>query len=175
MTKTDFSLENLKNVQDLIKFVDQKASALLVVYGLILALFIETAKSFFLKFPPNSLFGGPILTIFVFLLGIVLFCVLITQICYLLFFVFKPKMAQNYIQEEKSVFYYEHISDFKRSDFIKKINSLTETQMLEEINKQVFEVAKIMNTKSHKLCVTINLCFWSIGILILFASLSYLL
>ena len=41
MDKINFAFESFKNIQDLIKFVDQKSSAVLVVAGLIFTGYIQ--------------------------------------------------------------------------------------------------------------------------------------
>ena len=41
MNKPEYALESFKNIQDLIKFADQKAGALLVVIGLVFTAFVQ--------------------------------------------------------------------------------------------------------------------------------------
>ncbi len=41
MDKINYALESFKNIQDLIKFADQKAGAILVVIGLIFTAFVQ--------------------------------------------------------------------------------------------------------------------------------------
>jgi len=47
MDKTTFAFESFKNIQDLIKFADQKSSAVLVVAGLTFTGYIQFLNGFF--------------------------------------------------------------------------------------------------------------------------------
>jgi len=48
MDKINFSLESYKNIQELIKFTDQKAGVLLVISGIVLSTFLQFSNKFVL-------------------------------------------------------------------------------------------------------------------------------
>lgn len=58
MDKTTFAFESFKNIQDLIKFVDQKSSAVLVVTGLIFTGYIQFLQGLTFSFTENLNFYG---------------------------------------------------------------------------------------------------------------------
>lgn len=173
MNKENFALETFKNIQELIRFLDQKAAALLIVYGFILAALIESSKSLNLENfcnssnSPNIVFSS--LTI---LCGVILVLILLYQMYVILIGVIKPRFAQNYSKEEFSLFYYEHISNMSREKLFEEFSELHENQILNEIVGQIYEVAKITKIKTEQLSKSIYYLYFSILLLLLFILFS---
>ncbi|ESS66027.1 hypothetical protein MGMO_216c00020 [Methyloglobulus morosus KoM1] len=53
MEKQNFALESIKNIQELIRFIDQKSGAVLLVSGLIMTAFLEFSKELIFNFKSN--------------------------------------------------------------------------------------------------------------------------
>ena len=169
MKKTNYLIENFKNIQDLIKFVDQKAAVLLVVCGLLLTIFIETSKNLVLieVFQNNNgvSFFWNIVTLILGVFFIVLL-VLIFYIC--VFSILRPKFAENYKNEEFSSFYFEHIAKMDIITLNDKISELTEEKISKELTNQIYEISKILLNKSKKCAFAMKILFCSIVLLFLF-------
>jgi hypothetical protein len=176
MDKATFALEDFKNIQELIRFIDQKAGAVLVIYGFLITAFIEFAKNL-IFINPFSLSTSKAITfsIITFLSGAILILILIYQIYYILFKIIEPKVASNYCKGEQCLYYFEHISNMKKSKFMDDIMQLSEDEMLQELSGQVFEVSKIMSKKREDFCKVIRFLYVSIIILLVFILSSKLI
>ncbi|MFQ5863828.1 MAG: hypothetical protein ACE5IW_01205 [bacterium] len=173
MDKENFALESFKNTQELVRFLDQKAAAILVVYGFILTAFIEFSKGLsFVSLYQLSDFKVHFLSVLAFLSGLALITILLYQFYFIMFKVIKPRYAKYYSKKERSLFYFEHISKREKGKFFKEHEDLSENKILNEILGQVYEVSKITNEKTEQLSKTITFLYVSILVLLLFILFS---
>lgn len=176
MDKTDFLLEDFKNIQDLIKFADQKAAAILVVCGIILSVFMEFTKPLsIISIDTLSQAENPVINISIFLTGLILSSLLLVILCICIFKVLKPKFANHYSENSKSMFYFEHIAKMEKSEFIEMTNSLSEDTINNNLSDQIYEISKILLCKNKYCALTMNLLFAAIVDLFLFVLTSNLL
>jgi len=166
MNKIEFALEDFKNIQELIKFIDQKSGFLLVIQSILVSIFVNIFD--------NSVLINPFLisenldffkSIILFLLSLSFIIILIIQIYKIIFEILLPKKAINYKNDEKSLFYYEHITRFERDEFCKTYNTLDEEKILSTILFQIYEVSKIMKAKETSYTIATKLLFMSTIIL----------
>lgn len=159
-------LENFKNIQELIKFADQKASGLLVVYGFLITIYInffEDTK--FIELKEASIKNWLIL---VFGLG---FCItMIVQIYYVVFKIIVPRKASNY-RNETNTFYYEHISKMEEIDFIESIINEDIDSNINNVASQIYEISRILDTKYDNIRFCIELLILSVISLIAYVIL----
>jgi hypothetical protein len=172
MTNSTFALESLKNIQELIRFMDTKASALLVVYGLILTVFMDTAKKMSFLDITRMSFYDALISILVLIVGIFLVILLVYQLYFIIMQVLKPRLSLNYKEDEHSIFYFEHVASMKKSDVLKRYLIANEAVMIEEIVGQVYEVSKIMKIKTHRLKKAMEYLFVNLVLLLLYIFLS---
>jgi len=176
MDKVIFALENFKNIQELIKFIDQKAGAILVLYGFIIAAFIEFTNRLFLVNPFEiGDYKKSLISIMTFVSGLALVLILLYQLYSILFDIIKPRLAKNYSKNEYSLFYFEHIAHIDKKVIIADYENITEERMLAEVIGQVYEVSKIMKKKVKKLAQIVKFFFLSIILLLIFIFFSSLL
>lgn len=173
MDKNDLLQFNHSNIQELIRFIDQKAGALLVIYVFLFTATIEFAKDlkFVNPFAFESLpeiFSSSI----VLLLGLGIIALLMYQVYVVLFEVIKPRNAKSYTQEEQSIVYFEHISKRTKEDFINHFEQIPENTINEVIQKemtqQVYEISCIMSQKSEKFNSVLKYLFISTFLLLAF-------
>lgn len=142
MSKLEFAIENFKNTQELIRFIDQKANILLAIFGVIFSVFLTQITDY--KFTDSYSFFdflAFVLIILIMILGII-------EIIMLMCKVIIPRKANNYNNTYKSLFYYGHIVEMEKEDFITKSNDLDEKDMLAILLHQVYTVSKIAERKS---------------------------
>ncbi|MEK4718099.1 Pycsar system effector family protein [Priestia sp. FSL W8-0524] len=168
MDRTTAAFENLRNIQDLIKFMDQKAGALFVVYGFIITIFVEFSKRLkFVNLLELDSFGEIILSSITFLIGTVLIFYMAYQLYLIVVFILKPRKSMHYNPQHLSVMYYGHISEMGKSNFVQKFEDMEDKELTKEVLEQVFEVSKIMEQKSNYLEKTMRcLPYTIIGLLI---------
>lgn len=156
MDKISYALESFKNIQDLIKFADQKAGAILVVIGLIFTAFVQ-----YLEKLTFSLANATFIGVMTFMSGIGTIVSLSIVIYYSIFKILKPRFAKNYQEGELSTFYFEHI--LKESKKIHtKFETITSEIMLKDILDQKIEVSNILNKKNHNLSNSFVWLFFSL-------------
>lgn len=164
MEKVDFALESFKNVQELIRFIDQKSGAVLVIAGLAFTSYIEFAKELKLV-PINEVcFLGALC----FLSGLAAFFCLIGVTWISIFRVLKPRLAKNYSEDEHSLFYFEHLSKLGKENTLKEYQNLNPTSMIKYIVDQQYEVSRILEKKTEYLGKSFNFLFVSIISLAIF-------
>lgn len=173
MDKKELLQYNHSNIQELIRFIDQKAGALLVIYGFLFTATVEFAKK--LKFiNPFSLKGflDSFISISLLVVGTALISLLIYQVYIVLFGVIKPRIAQNYTQEERSIIYFDHISKRSKQEYIDHFNKISDDKFHETIEKemleQIYEISCIMSQKSEKFNSVLGHLFLSIFLLLVF-------
>lgn len=169
MSRVQFALENFRNIQELIRFIDQKAGAIIIVYGFILATFIEFAKKLLFINPIElTNLQDILLSLFIFVSGLILMIMLLYQLYFVLFKIIRPRLAKNYSENEYSIFYFEHISYMNREKLFNDFKNITEDRMLDEILGQVYEISDIMREKTESLSEAIKYFFFSILLLLIF-------
>ena len=156
MDKINYALESFKNLQDLIKFMDQKAGAILVVIGLIFTAFVQYLGN--LKF---SFYKPTCIGVLTFMVGFATIVCLFFVIYYSIFKILKPRFAKNYQEGELSSFYFEHISK-ESKNIHKKFESITDEIMLKDILDQKIEVSNILNEKNQYLSISFIWLFFSL-------------
>lgn len=177
MNKHELLQFNHSNIQDLIKFIDQKAGALLIVYGLLFTATIEFAKDleFINPFKLSDQLAF-LFSIFTFLTGLSLVILLLYQIYVVLFEIIRPRGARNYTQEEQSIIYFDHISKRSKVEFLNHFNQIPEDQfeniIEEELIQQVYEISCIMKSKSEKFNEVLKFLFASTLLLLAFVFFS---
>lgn len=164
MEKINYALESFKNIQDLIKFADQKAGGILIIIGLIFTAFVQYLEN--LTFSVNKPTFIGVLT---FMAGLATIINLSFVIYYSIFKILKPRFAKNYKEGEISTFYYEHINKESKS-IHSKFESLTNEKMLKDILDQIIEVSNILNKKNQNLSNSFIWLFFS-----LIASMTFIL
>ncbi len=167
--KINFALESYRNIQELIKFSDQKSGAILVVIGFELTIFTEFIKN--LEFI-SSLYNLDIISFLTFITSIITGVTLIYVVYLLIFKVLKPRLAKNYSENEFSIFYFEHISKLGKIELEKKYESLTNEFALKKINDQQFEISKTLQEKTKFISQSFYLLFISILFLCVFILLT---
>lgn len=164
MDKGNFALESFKNIQELIRFIDQKSGAVFVISGLALTAFIEFAKELkFVSFNESSFVG-----IICFLAGLFSVLSLLAVIWISIFKVLKPRLAKNYSETDHSLFYFEHLSKNVKDQIEEQYKNLTDDVMIRQLIDQQFEVSQILEQKTKYLSLCFNFLFISIISLVLF-------
>lgn len=170
MKKIEFALESFKNIQDLIKFTDQKANAVLVISGLILTAFLHFSNDLvFVSFNKAT-----IVEILSFLAGMLTIVGLVIVIYISIHNILKPRLAKNYEKKDLSLFYFEHINALGKKKIHTEYKELEEHKMLTLILDQQFEVSKILNLKIKALNKAFFILFVSVIILLIFIVLTRL-
>ncbi|CAM4003394.1 Hypothetical transmembrane protein [Flavobacterium branchiophilum] len=166
MDKINYALESFKNIQDLIKFADQKAGAILVVIGLIYTAFVQYLENLVFSLTNPTFIG-----VFTFVMGIGTIVCLSFVLYYSLFKILKPRLSKNYREEDLSTFYFEHISK-ESKNIHTKFETITEEIMLKDILDQKIEVSNILNEKNKNLSISFVWLFFSLISSMIFILLS---
>ena len=152
MEKENFALESFKNIQELIRFIDQKSGAVLVIAGLAFTGYIEYAKDLqFVSIQEVDFIG-----ILCFLSSLITIGCLVFVIWISIFKVLKPRLAKNYANDEHSLFYFEHLSQLGKEQTLTEYKNLNDVSILKNIVDQQFEVSKIMEQKTEFLGKSFN-------------------
>lgn len=142
LDKENYLIECFKNIQELIRFTDQKVAAIIVFCTIEIPLFMKQFNSLMLTFSNINT-----ISILVFITGFT-YIVLLTLIFYIsINNILKPRFAKHYIGTN-STYYFEHISIIKKSDYMEAINNLDKEKMILDISEQVYEVSKILTKKN---------------------------
>jgi len=168
MNKTDYLALSLNNIQELIKFTDQKISAVLIVCGIEITIFVEISKEFSL-----SRLALTSLSI-ICLLSAILFIIVVLAILFLCIFkVLKPRFAKHYNHKSYSMFYFEHIALNSKRKFKKAAKESNENSQITELCDQLYEISKILHKKNIYCASAMNLLFCSIVIIFIYSFLVY--
>ncbi len=173
MDKNELLFHNHTNIQELIRFIDQKAAALLVVYGFIFTATVEFSKD--LKFVNPFTFKSGWETFqssILLAIGLLLLILLIYQVYFVLFRIIRPRAANNYNQEEASVLYFDHISKKEKQVFVTSYVNLSEADLQKEMLEQIYEISCILSRKSEKFNWVLKFLFATIIVLLLFIYFS---
>lgn len=169
MKKEEFALESYRNLQELIKFIDQKASLLLVITGAIIPIFLEISKNLFFIKPKRFI------EILVLIFGVLVILTIACQLYFIVFRIIGVRKPKHYSSKEQSLFYYGHIIQKDKSDFMSKLNNLTDKAIMNEISSQVYEVAHIMDSKSENFRIASYLFLIEIVMFLIYVFLVKLL
>ncbi len=168
MDKSEFALESFKNIQELIKFTDQKAGGVLVVIGLELTVFLSCIDK--LDFHKNYLTLFSITTI---LLGMITAFLLIYTLYISVFKILRPRLANHYSGYDLSLFYFNHLASMTdKTGMFDQFKNTDDDKILRNFTDQIFEVSKICNTKINELHKSMNFLFSSIISLAIFILVS---
>lgn len=168
MEKNVFALESFKNIQDLIKFVDQKSGGVLVVSGFILTVFLDIYKELNFNHGYCSL-----LAITTIAIGIITVLLLIYTIYLSIFKILKPRLAIHYAGNDNSLFYFNHLASMTdKTVMFDQFKNINDDLMLKNVTDQIFEVSKILDKKIIELHNSMNCLFFSIVSLVIFIVVS---
>lgn len=171
MDKTTFAIEAFKNIQDLIKFVDQKAGAVLVVAGLIFTGYVNFLSELSLATSKSITVIG----VLVFLASLATTICLTMVITIIIFKVLNPRNAKHYKSKELSLFYYEHIFQTGKEKVFEKYKTIDEETILKNIIDQQYEVSNILKEKTIELGKSLKWLFFSIVSVMIFIIFSKLI
>jgi hypothetical protein len=168
MEKIDFALASFKNIQDLIKYVDQKSSAVLLMTGLSFTGYLKFLEGLTFSINDNLTFLG-VMT-FISSLSAVFCLIMVVYIS--IFKVLKPRVAKHYSEDEVSLFYYEHIFQTGKESIIEQYKTINNDAMLKNILDQQHEVSNILNEKRKYLGTSFSWLFATFVSVIIFILLS---
>lgn len=169
MEKDEFALETFKNIQEIIRFIDQKASLLLVITGAIIPVFIECSKELSIIRTHN------IVESLTFLAGLVLVSLVIFEIYFIVFKIINIRAASHYKPNELSVFYFGHIITDTRYVYQNKFKQLPDNKIEKEITAQIYEVSNILDNKVKNIRIASYFLVGEIIALLIFILLTKLI
>jgi hypothetical protein len=160
MDRDTFVMEGLKNMQELIRFMDQKAGAAFLFCSLTLTVFVEISKRLQFSGHPNligivSLISGSIFLI-----------ILLWEYHTLIIRIVRPRLARHYGDGNTSTFYFEHIAKMKKEEYVQAISTC---EITSEIVHQSYEVASALNEKINRLSSAIKGLYFMVVALMAFA------
>ena len=143
MDNQSFALESFKNIQELIRFVDQKSNGVLLVSGLILTAFLEFSKGLVFSFSSVSIAGFLTFVFGATTIGLLSYVMYIS-----IFKILRPQLAKNYSSNEASLLYFKHLAEIKDKTLLQqRFKKLNDDSILESISDQIFEVSRILDVK----------------------------
>lgn len=163
------ALENLKNIQEMIRHIDQKVYLTLIVYGFLI--------NFFLKEFQNSNFFNPFnfsglkfwICFGTFFFGALFLISIIYQIWFVLFKIICSRSSKNYKADEiDCLFYFSHINKMSKTKFLENFKN-SEIKLLNDILTQIYEVSRILDSKSKNYNKLLKFIFISIILLTIFS------
>ncbi len=158
MKKIEFALESFKNIQELIRFIDQKSGAILVLVGLFFTGYINFIKDLEFTQIKEANFWE-----FIVFVTSCLTLICLTRVIYIsIFNVLKPQLAKNYKEDEFSLFYFEHLHALGKEKVNEEYQELKEDNMIKYIIDQQYEVSKILDSKTSELGKSFNWLFASL-------------
>ncbi|OCT15981.1 hypothetical protein A8709_10195 [Paenibacillus pectinilyticus] len=173
--KYSFALDTFKNIQELIRFVDQKSSAVLVIYGFILSAFIATTNKLDFINPFSLTFTKGMISLLAFVVGLSTLALLLYKIYIIINKILRPRLANNYLPNKHSIFYFEHIYKMGKDSYLEEFQNMNEDDFEKEVAAQVFEVSGIMVKKTAYLNKVMTHLFYSIALLLCFIFLMQFL
>lgn len=163
MENTEYLISSFNNIQELIKFTDQKIAGVLIVCGIQISIFYEVSNNLHIKI--NNL---SFCSCFMFFVGFI-FIILILVIMYKsIINVLKPRFATSKTEEKYSLYYFEDIALKSKKDLFTNVNNLSPEKQIYEVSEQIYEIAVILNRKNRESRTIMNLLYGSIIILVLF-------
>lgn len=162
--KCNLAVENLRNIQELIRFIDQKTNFLFIIFGFLITIFFEFSQNFVFCNP--NIFNGVkcFLSWGILIFGGCFIFSIIYQFYIILFKVIFSRKANICKRKHESLFYSEHIASKNRFVFINDFKLASDKKILSSILSQTYEVAKIFNIKNENYCkatkiLVLNICF----------------
>lgn len=171
----EYSIENLRNIQELIRFIDQKAAAILVIYGFVVTVFMAVSEKLTVVNPLQLSFVKGVHSVSILIAGLLALSSLIYQIYYIVMKILKPRLANNYKKDEYSSFYFEHIASIPKKEFSTILKKISNEEKIEHLATQLHEISKIMKIKSERLSKSFEGLLITIGMLIIYILLLKLL
>lgn len=172
MSKYSFTIDTFKNIQDLIKFIDQKSSAILVIFGFVLTAFVSNANKLHFVNPFTLSLWEGILSTITFLVGLATMVLMLIKIRIIINKILRPRKAAHYLPNNFSLFYYEHIKLLGKEQYLLEMQSMNEGKAEQEIAEQIFEVSNILSQKTEYLHNVMTGMFYIIGLLLIFIFLG---
>jgi hypothetical protein len=148
MTKIEYVKSCFDNVQQLIRFADQKVGAALVLAGIEITLFYNLSKA--------ALFALPELTFWTalsFMSGAVFIIAMAIVILLSILGVLRPRFAKTY-KGQFSLYYFEHVATNTKQRMYQSVRQLTPNRQLRELSDQLYETSRILHVKNMR-CSTI--------------------
>lgn len=173
MNKIPYAIENFKNMQELIRFADQKAGAIIVIYGFILSMSYETSKSLVLSLPSKTNIN--MLGIVTFIVGATLILLILFQIYQILNNILKPRLANNYKHSDSCLYYFEHVAAQDKSEVMACFANMDESTMISDVASQIYEVSNTLTTKMKMVSNAINNLTYVISAMLIFMLLAKIL
>ena len=168
--KCDLQFKNFLNIQDLLRSIDQKAVAILAVYGFMITLFVRMLSEFSVINLPATAGRNVLYWYYAGLFtGVLFFANSISQVYIILFKVLKPSPAKHYPDGKHSLFYWGHIKDLDKDVYFKELNEATEDHCMYEIALQIHEISCILSKKTKNLIIAYYFFFASVILLMLFS------
>ncbi|WP_407656570.1 Pycsar system effector family protein [Methyloglobulus morosus] len=111
---------------------------------------------------------------FTFLFGVSTVLLLIYVIYLSIFKILRPRLAKFY-SDGDSLFYFGHLAHMDRNKMLENFKNLDDQEILRNLSEQIFEVSRILNTKTEDLHNSMNYLYLSILSLLAFVLSSRLL
>jgi len=164
MDRIEYIKASFDNIQELIRFTDQKIGSVLVVYGIEITIFYELSKV-----ATFSLGNVSLIAVFAMIFG-ALFVISMLVILYIsILGILRPRSARHYNNDQYSTHYFEHIALSSKEMLTKHIGKLTDKVQIQELSEQLFEVARILHEKNSRCSRVMVLLFCNIIFLVAYA------
>jgi len=160
MDRVEYLKASFLNIQELIRFTDQKVASALVVSGIEIGIFYEISKRMVISIASIS-----VLPIISAILGAAFVVTMILILCTSIFGVLRPRTAKHYKGSEYSTFYFEHIARCDKATLKAATRDLDNETQEAELADQLYEVSKILDKKNRSCSRVLALLFASILIL----------
>ena len=167
LKKYEVALENFNNIQELIRFIDQKTNFLFIILGFLITIFIEFAKIFVFK-NPNYYNGIKCFLSWLILLSGALFILSVLYELYILIYKVLIVRKAKKTKSKNSLFYYENILQHTDDEFINIFIKANDNEVVESILFQVYEIAHILKKKNKYYLKAINILKWNILFLVIY-------
>ncbi len=170
MDMTARIFDNLKILQDIVRFIDTKASVLLVVDGVFITAFLKISDGLtFVGVQGAINFQNSFASFCPFVFGCIFASVFLCQVYVIVFKVIVPRSACGYHGSEKSLVYFGHICSMKRHEFKECYCRLNEEDLIQHLLDQIHEISGIINVKTEWLKMAMR----GLYVMIVFLSLFY--
>lgn len=143
MDRVNFAFEAFKNQQELIKFADQKAGAILVVAGLLFPAYVHYLNE--IKGQLNENFDC--CHKFILTMGFISLISFLLVVYLTIFKILRPRPAKLYPDGDFSVLYSGHITIINKEIIYEKFSQIDKELMLKNVSDQICEVSMILEQK----------------------------
>jgi hypothetical protein len=166
MRKIDYLKSSFDNIQELIRFTDQKIATVLVVCGIEITVFFDLSKNFTVSVCNNTF-----IQISSFIVGVifVLLNLIIMYLCIIK--VLRPRFANHYSSKDYSIMYFEHIALNTKQMLKDEVYELDKERQVNELSDQLFEISKILYDKNRNCSVIFYMVFINIISLLVYVLL----